>query len=53
MINSRPVQLAALLAAFTLGTLIALLFGAASLGIALSFGQIAFAAALVWIFLKD
>ncbi len=41
-----------MLAAFVVGTLIALLFGAASLGIALTFGQLAFAATLVWILLK-
>ncbi len=52
MIHSQPVQLAAMIAAFTFGTLIALLFGAASLGIALTFGQIAFAATLVWVLLK-
>ncbi len=52
MIRSQPVQLAAMLAAFVVGTLIAMLFGAASLGIALSFGQLAFAATLVWVLLK-
>jgi hypothetical protein len=52
MIHSHPVQLAAMIAAFTIGTLIALLFGAASLGIALTFGQIAFSATLVWVLLK-
>jgi hypothetical protein len=52
MIRSQPVQLVAMIAAFTLGTLIALLFGASDLGIALTFGQIAFAATLVWILLK-
>jgi hypothetical protein len=52
VIHSQSVQLAAIFAAFVLGTLIALLLGAASLGIALTFGQIAFAAVLVWVLLK-
>lgn len=52
MIHSHPVQLAAMIGALILGTAVALLCGAASLGIALTFGQIAFAAALVWVLLK-
>jgi len=52
MISSRPLQLAALFAALAIGTLVALLLGAASLGVALTFGQIAFAATLVWVLLK-
>jgi hypothetical protein len=52
MIRSHPVQLAAMIAAFTLGTVLALLLGAGSLGIALTFGQIAFAVTLVWVLLK-
>ena len=40
-------QLLALLAAFAAGTGIAELAGAANLGTALAFGQIAFAAALI------
>jgi len=41
-----------MIAAFTCGTLVALLLGAGSLGIALTFGEIAFAATLVWVLLK-
>ena len=39
-------------AAAVLGTVIAALLGAANLGTALTFGQIAFAAALVYLLLK-
>ena len=52
MIRSQSVQLAAMIAAFTLGTVLALLLGASNLGLALTFGQIAFAATLVWVVLK-
>jgi hypothetical protein len=52
MIRSQSVQLAAMIAAFTLGTVLALLLGSSNLGIALTFGQIAFAATLVWVLLK-
>ena len=52
MIHSHRVPLAAMIAAFTFGSLIALLLGAASLAIAFTFGQIAFAATLVWVLLK-
>lgn len=45
-------QLAALGAAFAAGALLAALFGAASLGVAFSFGQIAFTLALAWILLR-
>ena len=41
-----------LLAVFVVVTAIAALLGAANLGTALTFGQIAFAAALVWVLLK-
>jgi len=41
-----------LLAAFAGGTALATLFGAANLGTALTFGQIAFAGALVYVLLK-
>jgi hypothetical protein len=41
-----------LLAAFVAGTGVAALFGAANFGTALTFGQIAFAAALVYVLLK-
>lgn len=44
-------QLAILLCAFALGTAIAAIFGAASLGIAFGVGQLFFAAALVWLLL--
>lgn len=47
MIDQR-VQLAAMLGAFVAGTLIAELAGAANLGIALSFGSLAFAAVLLF-----
>lgn len=49
---SRPLQLLVLLAAFAAGTAIAALLGAANLGTAMAFGQIAFAAALVWALLR-
>jgi hypothetical protein len=38
--------------AFAAGTAVAEAFGADSLGIALSFGQLAFAATLVWVLLR-
>jgi hypothetical protein len=41
-----------MLAAFVGGTAVAALFGAANLGTALTFGQIAFAAALVYVLLR-
>ena len=44
--------IALLLGAFVVATAIAALLGAANLGTALTFGQIAFAAALVWLLLK-
>jgi hypothetical protein len=45
-------DLGIVVAAAVLGTAIAALLGAANLGTALTFGQIAFAAALVWVLLK-
>jgi hypothetical protein len=45
-------DLLTILAAFIAATLIALAAGASSLGVALTFGQIAFAAALVWVMLR-
>jgi hypothetical protein len=45
-------DLALMLGAFVLGTAIAAAFGAANFGTALSFGTIAFAAALVWVLLR-
>jgi len=46
-----PVQLAILVAATALATLIALALGATDLGTALTFGEIAFAGTLVWLLL--
>lgn len=46
-------QLLLLLGAFAGGSALAGLFGAASFGIALGVGQLCFAAALVWVLLKD
>jgi hypothetical protein len=46
------VDLAIMLGAFLLATLLAEAAGAANLGTALTFGTIAFAAALLWILLK-
>jgi uncharacterized membrane protein (DUF485 family) len=45
-------DLAALLAAFVLATLVAELLGATNFGTALTFGQIAFAAVLVFVLVK-
>lgn len=50
--SRRIVNLLALLGAFLAGTLLAELFGAANTGIALSFGQLAFAATLLFILLR-
>jgi hypothetical protein len=47
-----PAQVALLVGVFAVVTLIALALGATNLGTALTFGQIAFAAALVWLLLK-
>lgn len=52
MTVSRPLQLLFLLAAFGLGTAVAALLGAANLGTAMAFGQLAFGAALVWALLR-
>lgn len=46
-------QVVLLLGAFAAGTALAELLAAASLGAALGFGQLAFAAALVWVLLRD
>jgi uncharacterized membrane protein (DUF485 family) len=46
-------QLLLLLLAFAAGTAVAGLFGAVSLGVAFGVGQLTFAAALVWILLRD
>ncbi|HEU4656297.1 MAG TPA: hypothetical protein VFR97_02175 [Capillimicrobium sp.] len=45
-------QLGLLVAAFVVGTIVAAAFGAANLGVALSVGTIAFAAAYMWIIAK-
>ena len=47
-----PIQVALLAGVFAAVTLVAELAGAANLGTALGIGQIAFAAALVWLLLK-
>ncbi len=46
-------QLAILLGAFAVGTAIAAALGAVSFGVALGIGQLCFAAALVWVLLRD
>jgi hypothetical protein len=46
------IDLGIVVAAAILGTLVGALFGAANLGTALTFGQIAFAIALVYVLLK-
>jgi hypothetical protein len=46
-------QLALLLLAFATGVAVAELAGAANLGVALGVGQLCFAAALVWVLLRD
>jgi hypothetical protein len=48
----RWLQFAVLAAAFLAATLVALAFGAKNLGTALTFGQIAFAGAVVWLLLS-
>lgn len=53
MTGSWPAQLAALIAAFAAGTLLALLLGASNLGTAMAFGQLAFAGVLVWVLLRE
>jgi hypothetical protein len=47
-----PGQLALLVAAFVIATLVAELLGAANLGTALTFGQLAFAASFVYLIAK-
>ena len=49
---SLPVQIAVLVAAFAVATLVALAAGAANLGVALGFGQIVFAIALVTLIVR-
>jgi hypothetical protein len=50
---SRRTQLLFMLAALLVGTAVAALLGAANFGTALTFGQICFAAALVWVLLRE
>jgi hypothetical protein len=45
-------QLALMLGAFVVGAAIAAALGAVSFGVALGVGQVAFAAALVWVLLR-
>ena len=51
--QSRSRQLALMLAAPALGTLVAAALGAASFGVALGVGQLCFAAVLVWVLLSE
>jgi hypothetical protein len=51
-VRARLADLALMLGAFVAGTLVALVLGADNTGIALAFGQLAFAAALVWVLLR-
>ena len=46
-------DLAIIVGAFAVATALAAAFGAANFGTALSFGQIGFALALVWVLLRD
>jgi hypothetical protein len=46
-------QLATMLGALVAGTAIAAALGAADFGVALGVGQLCFAAALVWVLLRD
>ena len=45
-------QLAIMLAAFVLGTALAVALGAISFGVALGVGQVCFAATLTWVLLR-
>jgi hypothetical protein len=49
----RGLDLVLLLAAFATATAVAAALGAANLGTALAFGQLAFAAMLVWLLLRE
>jgi hypothetical protein len=46
-------QLLLLAAAFFAGVGLATLFGAVNLGVAIGVGQLSFAAALVWVLMRD
>ena len=50
--RDRRCDLAVLAGAFAIATAIAAALGAANFGTALAFGQIGFAAALVWVLLR-
>jgi hypothetical protein len=52
MVRRTTIDLAVLLGAFAAASALAAAFGAANFGTALSFGQIGFAAALLWVLLK-
>ena len=52
-VSALPRQLLILAAAFAAGVGLSELLGAVNLGVAFGIGQIAFAAALVWILLRD
>ncbi len=52
MTGSWAGQLALMLGAFVVATALAALLGAANLGTAMAFGQLAFAATLVWVLLR-
>ncbi len=45
-------QLAIMLAAFVVGTVVAAALGAVSFGVALGVGQVCFAATLAWVLLR-
>lgn len=52
MSRGWPIDLAFMLGAFVTVSLVAQLLGATNLGTALAFGQMAFAAAAVWVIVK-
>lgn len=52
MSRARVIDLALMLGAFIGGTLLAELLGAANTGTAMTFGQLAFAATLVYVLLR-
>jgi hypothetical protein len=53
MVNRTVVDIARLLAVFAVATAIAAALGAANFGTALTFGELAFAAALLWTIVRD
>jgi hypothetical protein len=52
MTRARVIDLALMLGAFLAGTLVAELFGASNTGTAMTFGQMAFAATLMYVLLR-